>query len=86
MGLSLSKSIISVAVESLSPPPATIPKDLDPRWKVAQPWNPLIDFMAGPGVNVVLAKSTNQVDAEFDPSGLPPVTKPWVELIVKEQW
>ena len=86
MRLSSSKSIISVAVESVTPPPATIPKDFVPRRKVAQPWNPLLELMVGPGVNVVLVKSTNHVDGDFDPSGLPPVTIAWVELILKEQW
>ena len=51
-----------------------------------QPWPYLIVFMVGPDVTVVVVKSTNQVDADSDPSWYPPVTKAWVELILKEQW
>ena len=58
-------SIISVE-SNLFPldPPLTIPKVFLPRWKVEQPWELLVVVISGPGVNVVVVKSTNQVDAE----------------------
>jgi len=53
-----------------------------------QPWYALRVFMVGPGVTVgvVQVKSTNQVDLDLDPSCHPPVTKPWVAFILKDQW
>merc|ERR1711860_109476 len=49
----------------------------------------LLEVILGPGVTVVSVKSvksTNQVEADLDTSWYPPVTKAWVELILKEQW
>ena len=45
-------------------PPLTIPKVFLPSLKVEQPWELLVVVILGPGVNVVVVKSTNQVDAE----------------------
>ena len=87
MGLSSSRSIHSVESKILPRyPPATTPKFFLPSWRVEQPWELLLEVILGPGVKVVVAKSTNQVEADFDPSWYPPVTKAWVELILKEQW
>ena len=70
------------------PPPETIPKVLVPCLKMEQPCPHLSVFMVGPGVTVgvVQVKSTNQVDLDLDPSCHPPVTKPWVAFILKDQW
>ena len=86
-GLSWSKLIISVESEFIpSYPPATIPKDLVPCWNKEQPWRDLPVFVVGPGVKVVVVKSTNQVAVEYFSSCFPPVTRAWVELKGKEQW
>ena len=65
VGLSSLKLIISV--ESV-PPPAMIPKVLVPRRRVEQPWEFLLMFMEGPGLTVVVGKSTNQVDPDLNRS------------------